>query len=94
MVRIRLKRFGRTHSPAYRLCAMDARTPRDGRPLEELGFYHPCNKNENEQVKLNAERIEYWLSVGAQPSETAAALIKKAGITKPANNPPARSKPV
>jgi small subunit ribosomal protein S16 len=84
MVRIRLKRFGRTHSPAYRLCAMDARSPRDGRPIEELGYYHPCNKNEDEQVKLNAERIAYWLGVGAQPSETAAALIKKAGIEKPA----------
>ena len=84
MVRIRLKRFGRTHSPAYRLCAMDARSPRNGRAIEELGLYHPCNKNEDEQVKLNAERIAYWLSVGAQPSETDAALIKKAGIEKPA----------
>ena len=83
MVRIRLKRFGRTHSPAYRLCAMDARSPRDGRPIEELGYYHPCNKDESQQVKLNAERIQYWLSVGAQPSDTAAALIKKAGIEKP-----------
>lgn len=83
MVRIRLKRFGRTHSPAYRLCAMDARTPRNGRAIEELGTYQPCNKDESKQVKLNAERIAYWLGVGAQPSETAAALIKKAGIEKP-----------
>ncbi|MEM6257177.1 MAG: 30S ribosomal protein S16 [Planctomycetota bacterium] len=83
MVRIRLKRFGRTHSPAYRLCAMDARSPRDGKPIEELGYYHPCNKDESKQVSLNAERIQYWLGVGAQPSETAAALIKKAGIEKP-----------
>lgn len=84
MVRIRLKRFGRTHSPAYRLCAMDARSPRNGRAIEELGYFHPCNQDETKQVKLNAERIAYWLSVGAQPSETAAALIKKAGIEKPA----------
>ena len=83
MVRIRLKRFGRTHSPAYRLCAMDARSPRNGRPIEELGFYHPCNKNEDEQVKLNTERIAYWLSVGAQPSDTAASLIQKAGVELP-----------
>jgi len=83
MVRIRLKRFGRTHHPEYRLCAMDARSPRDGRPIEELGYYHPCNKNEDEQVKLNTERIAYWLSVGAQPSETAASLIKKAGVELP-----------
>jgi len=83
MVRIRLKRFGRTHSPSYRLCAMDARTPRNGRPIEELGFFQPCNKNEDEQYKLDTERIAYWLSVGAQPSETAANLIKKAGIELP-----------
>lgn len=80
MVRIRLKRFGRTHSPAYRLCAMDKRTPRNGRAIEELGYYHPCNKNEDEQVKLNEERIKYWLSVGAQPSKTAANLMKKIGL--------------
>lgn len=83
MVRLRLKRFGRTHSPAYRLCAMDARSPRDGRAIEELGYFHPCNPNEAEQVKLNTERIAYWLSVGAKPSETAAALIKKAGVEVP-----------
>ncbi|MFN3167889.1 MAG: 30S ribosomal protein S16 [Phycisphaeraceae bacterium] len=83
MVRLRLKRFGRTHSPTYRLCAMDARSPRDGKPIEELGYYHPCNPNEAEQFKLNNERIEYWLGVGAQPSETVASLIKKAGVELP-----------
>ena len=83
MVRIRLKRFGRIHHPEYRLCAMDARSPRNGKPIEELGYYHPCNKNEDEQVKLNTERIAYWLSVGAQPSETAASLIKKSGVELP-----------
>ncbi|XAM01070.1 30S ribosomal protein S16 [Phycisphaeraceae bacterium D3-23] len=80
MVRIRMKRFGRTHAPTYRLCAMDKRSPRNGRAIEELGYYHPCNKNEDEQVKLNEERIKYWLSVGAQPSKTAANLMKKHGI--------------
>lgn len=80
MVRLRLKRFGRTHSPTYRLCAMDQRSPRNGRAIEELGYYQPCNKNEDEQVKLNEERVKYWLSVGAQPSKTAANLIKKQGI--------------
>jgi small subunit ribosomal protein S16 len=83
MVRLRLKRFGRTHTPTYRLCAMDARSPRDGKPIEELGYYHPCNQNEDEQFKLNNERIAYWLSVGAQPSETVATLIKKAGVETP-----------
>lgn len=80
MVRLRLKRFGRTHLPSYRLCAMDKRSPRDGRAIEELGIYQPCNKDEDQQVRLNEDRIKYWLSVGAQPSETVAALIKKAGI--------------
>jgi len=80
MVRLRLKRFGRTHLPAYRLCAMDARSPRDGKPIEELGYFHPCNPNVAEQFKLNTDRINYWLSVGAKPSETAATLIRKCGI--------------
>ncbi len=81
MVRLRLKRFGRTHLPAYRLCAMDARSPRDGKAIEELGYFHPCNPKVEEQMKLNTDRIAYWLSVGARPSETAATLIRKAGIT-------------
>jgi small subunit ribosomal protein S16 len=80
MVRLRLKRFGRTHAPTYRLCAMDKRSPRNGRAIEELGYHHPCNPNEDEQTKLNEERIKYWLSVGAQPSETVANLLKKQGI--------------
>lgn len=80
MVRLRLKRFGRTHKPYYRLNAIDQRNPRDGRSLEELGQYDPMNKDESKQVNFNAERIQYWLSVGAQPSETVANLLKRAGI--------------
>lgn len=80
MVRLRLKRFGRTHLPTYRLCAMDARSPRDGKAIEELGYFHPCNNNEAEQIKLDTERVQYWLSVGARPTETVATLIRKAGI--------------
>lgn len=80
MVRIRLKRMGRRHKPSYRLAAVDVRAARDGRVIEELGFYDPCSKGTEPSVKLDQERIAYWLSVGAQPSDTAWNLIKKAGI--------------
>ena len=80
MVRLRLKRFGRTHSPFYRLNAIDKRAPRDGRVIEELGWYNPTAKDESKQVSLNEERIAYWLSVGAQPSRTVADLMKRVGI--------------
>jgi len=79
-VRLRLKRFGRKNRSHYRLAAMDARRPRDGRVLEELGYYDPEARKEAEQVKLNAERIRYWLSVGAQPTETVRHLLRKYGI--------------
>ena len=59
---------------------MDIRTRRDGREIEQLGFYDPCNKDEDKQFHVKADRVQYWLSVGAQPSETVAALLKKAGI--------------
>ena len=78
-VRIRLKKLGRRHRPFFRLCAMDVRSPRDGRVLEELGTYDPLVKETDARAILNGERIAYWLSVGAQPSEKAAVLIKKYG---------------
>ena len=76
-VRIRMKKMGRRHRPFFRICAMDSRTPRDGRPIEELGIYDPMVQEKEERVKLNSERIRYWLSVGAQPSDKVAVLIKK-----------------
>jgi small subunit ribosomal protein S16 len=79
-VRLRLKRFGRTHRTVYRLSAMDSRRPRDGRVLEELGFYDPQHKDASQQVRLNTERIRYWLSVGAIPSETVRNLLASHGI--------------
>lgn len=79
-VRLRLKRMGRKHRSFYRLAAMESRNPRDGRVLEELGFYDPENKLEAQQVKLNAERVKYWLDVGAVPTETVRSLLKKNGI--------------
>lgn len=83
-VRLRLKRMGRRHRPFYRLTAVDRRSSRDGRAIEELGWYDPMNADESRQVELNAERIQYWLGVGAQPSETVASLLKKQGISRAA----------
>ena len=79
-VKLRLKRMGRTHRSFFRLNAMDTRSPRDGRVIEELGWYDPNAKQADKQVSLKRERIEYWLSVGAQPSETVAGLLKRQGI--------------
>lgn len=83
-VRIRLKRIGRRHRPAYRLAAIDKRKARDSKVIEELGFYDPHGATEEQQVKLERERIEYWLSVGAQPSDTVRRMLEKNGIGKPA----------
>ena len=78
-VRLRLKKMGRKHRPFYRICAMDARAPRDGKAIEELGYYDPMVKDANARAVLKAERIDYWLGVGALPSEKVRVLIKKYG---------------
>lgn len=75
-VKIRLKRIGNKNRPVYRVVAADARSPRDGKCIEELGLYHPLQAKDN--VQLNMERIDYWLSQGAQPSDTVFSFIKKA----------------
>ena len=80
MVRLRLKRMGRRHRAAYRVAAMDGRSPRDSKVIELLGTYDPVEPQAERQVKLERDRIEYWLSVGAQPSDTVRALLKKQGI--------------
>jgi small subunit ribosomal protein S16 len=72
--------MGRRNRPFYRIGAFDNRTRRDGKAIEFLGTYDPMNGNPAEQVKLNTERIQHWLSVGAQPSETVGSFIRKAGI--------------
>lgn len=78
-VRIRLKKLGRKHRPFYRVCAMDARSPRGGKVLEELGTYDPMVRDTDARALLNGERINYWLSVGAQPTDKVGVLIKKYG---------------
>jgi small subunit ribosomal protein S16 len=76
MVVIRLRREGTKGRPFYRIVAADQRFQRDGRFLEILGTYDPMSKNN--AVNLNAERADYWVSVGAQPTDTVRSLIKKA----------------
>ena len=71
--------MGRTHRPFYRVCAVDKRAPRDGRVIEELGFYDPMVKETDARAQLKSERIDYWLGVGAQPSTNVKVLIKKYG---------------
>jgi len=78
-VRIRLKKMGRAHRPFYRVCAFDHHAPRDGRALEELGTYDTSVADTDARAVLNQERVDYWLSVGAQPTEKVAILIKKYG---------------
>ncbi|HET9873085.1 MAG TPA: 30S ribosomal protein S16 [Propionibacteriaceae bacterium] len=76
-VKIRLKRLGKIRSPHYRIVVADARTKRDGRAIEEIGKYHP--KSDPSFIEVNSERAQYWLSVGAQPTEAVVALLKRSG---------------
>jgi len=77
MVKLRLARFGAKKNPFYRIVAMDSQGKRDGRYIEQLGTYDP--KQDPPAVTLNAERVQYWLSVGAQPTEAVDRMIKKIG---------------
>ena len=88
MVRIRMKSLGRRHRPFFRICAMDLRSPRDGRAIEELGHYDPMVRNVQARTVLNVNRIRYWLSVGAQPSHKVQALLNRYGVKKPAPGEP------
>ena len=76
MVKIRLTRTGKTHSACYRIVVADQRSPRDGRFIEEIGFYNPTSK----ELKVNADAAAKWIANGAQPTETTKALLKKAGV--------------
>lgn len=78
MVKIRLRRMGAKKNPFYRIVVADSLSPRDGRCIEEIGTYDP--KATAEGVKVDAERAQYWIKNGAQPTDTVKALLKKAGI--------------
>lgn len=82
-VKIRLKRFGTTRKPAYRIVVSDSRTARDGRVIEEVGYYHPIAK-EGQQVSLKGDRIAEWLSKGAQPTAVVKGLINRTTRSKAA----------
>ena len=75
--KIRLKRLGKIRSPHYRIVVMDSRAKRDGRAIEEIGLYHP--KNDPSVIQVDSERAQYWLGVGAQPTEAVVALFKRSG---------------
>lgn len=76
---IRMKKMGRAHRHFFRICATNKRAPRDGRVLEELGTYDPMVADADARVQLKNERVDYWIGVGALPSEKVAILIKKYG---------------
>lgn len=79
-VKIRMSRMGRRHRPFFRINAVESKTPRDGRILEKLGHYDPLEKNDDKQVVINKERIEFWISQGAVASDTCAEIFRKQGI--------------
>ncbi|MGL4463631.1 MAG: 30S ribosomal protein S16, partial [Planctomycetia bacterium] len=76
-VRIRLKRIGRRHRACYRICVMDIREPRDGKAIEEVGTYDPMIRDTDSRVTMQGDRIDYWISKGAVPSDMVARLIEK-----------------
>lgn len=79
MIKLRLRRMGAKKRPFYRIVAAEHSSPRDGRFIEILGHYDPLT--EPATVKVDADRVKYWLSVGAKPSDTVAGLLKRAGVT-------------
>jgi len=76
VVKIRLKKFGTKGRPFYRIVVQDVRKPRDGTTIEEIGVYHPIEKEEN-QISFNEERARYWIGVGAQPTDTVRKIFNK-----------------
>ena len=75
--KIRLKRLGKIRSPHYRIIVIDSRAKRDGQAIEEIGLYHP--KNDPSVIRVDSERAQYWLGVGAQPTEAVVAIFKRSG---------------
>lgn len=80
MIKIRLRRVGAKKQPSYRVVVAEARSPRDGRFIENIGFYNPLT--DPATIQIDAEKARAWLAKGAQPSETAAKLLKRAGVAQ------------
>ena len=91
-VRIRLLRMGKIRNPQYRIVVADARTKRDGRAIEYVGLYHP--KEEPSRIEVNSERVQHWLTVGAQPSEPVIAILSKTGDWQKFKGLPAPTEPL
>jgi small subunit ribosomal protein S16 len=79
-VKIRMTRMGRRHRPFFRISAIESRAPRDGQVLEKLGHYDPIEKDPAKQLVLDKERVQYWLTKGAVPSDTVGQILLKIGI--------------
>jgi len=92
-VKLRLKRMGRSNAAFFRLNAIESRSPRDGRVIEELGYYDPRHKDQSKQFVAKLDRCQYWLSVGAVPSETVSSLLKKSGVEHKSLRLPRPGKP-
>ena len=92
-VKLRFKRMGRSNRSFFRLSAIDSRSPRDGRVIEELGHYDPLLKDKDKQFVAKIDRCVYWLSVGAEPSQTVSSLLKKAGVEHKSLRLPKPGKP-
>ncbi|MBE6616395.1 MAG: 30S ribosomal protein S16 [Ruminococcaceae bacterium] len=80
MVKIRLRRMGKKKSPFYRIVVADSRSPRDGRFVDEVGYYNPMTNPA--EIKVNEEKVQEWLKNGAQPTETVKSILTKTGIIK------------
>lgn len=91
MLKIRLMRMGMKGAPSYRVVVADARSPRDGRIVENIGWYNPLT--DPSTITINAERANHWLSVGAQPTESAHSLLERAGIIERTSPAPATTSP-
>ena len=91
-VKIRLLRMGKIRNPQYRIVVADSRTKRDGRAIEFVGLYHP--KEEPSRIEVNSERVQHWLSVGAQPSEAVQAILSKTGDWQQFKGLPAPAEPL
>lgn len=81
-VRIRMKRIGRTHRPFYRICVMDSRVHREGKAIEEVGWYDTSIHDKSKRVSIKLDRVDYWVSVGAKLSDKVATLVKKVKMNK------------
>lgn len=91
-VKIKLKRMGKVRTPQYRIVVADARAKRDGKAIEEIGKYHP--KEEPSLIEVNSERVQYWLSVGAQPTDPVRHILKLTGDWQKFKGLPAPTKPL